>query len=125
MYLRGVAHFARWSRGRRFDLGHLGRDADRFLDEHLPQCACPYPVQRCRHQVRAALRQLRAVFADAGVQSDDDRRDPIELELRRFDEHMLQAKGLAESTRLRRLSVIRSLMRQTASVMPTAVTGGG
>lgn len=119
-YLCGVAHFARWSRGRRFDLGHVGRDADRFLDEHLPQCACPYPVQRCRHQIRAALRQLRAVLADAGIQSDDDRLDPIEVELRRFDEHMVQAKGLAESTRLRRLSVIRSMMNQTASAMPTA-----
>ena len=119
MYLCGVAHFARWSRRRRLDLGHLGRDADRFLDEHLPQCACPYPVQRCRHQVRAALRQLQAVLADAGIQSDD-RLDPIEVELRRFDEHMLQAKGLAENTRLRRLSVVRSMMNQTASAMPTA-----
>jgi integrase len=120
MYLCGVAHFARWSRRRRLDLGHLGRDADRFLDEHLPQCACPYPVQRCRHQVRAALRQLRAVLADAGIQSDDHRLDPIEVELRRFDEHLLQAKGLAENTRLRQLSVIRSMMNQTASAMPSA-----
>ena len=120
MYLCGVAHFARWSRRRRFDLGHLGRDADRFMDEHLPQYACPYPVQRCRHQIRAALRQLQVVLADAGIQSDDDRLDPIEVELRRFDEHMLQAKGLAENTRIRRLSVARSMMNQTASAMPTA-----
>jgi site-specific recombinase XerD len=120
MYLCCVAHFARWSRRRRLDLGHLGRDTDRFLDEHLPQCDCPYPVQRCRHQIRAALRQLQAVLADAGIQSDDHRLDPIEVELRRFDEHMLQAKGLAENTRIRRLSVVRSMMSQTASAMPTA-----
>jgi integrase len=120
MYLCCVAHFARWSRRRRLDLGHLGRDTDRFLDEHLPQCDCPYPVQRCRHQIRAALRQLQAVLADAGIQPDDHRLDPIEVELRRFDEHMLQAKGLAENTRIRRLSVVRSMMSQTASAMPTA-----
>ncbi len=120
MYLCGIAHFARWSRRRRFDLGQLRRDADRFLDEHLPQCACPYPVQRCRHQIRAALRQLQAVLADAGIQSDNHRLDPIEVELRRFDEHLLQAKGLAENTRIRRLSVVRSMLNQTASAMPTA-----
>jgi integrase len=120
MYLCGVAHFARWSRRRRLDLGHLGRDADRFMDEHLPQCACPYPVQRCRHQIRAALRQLQAVLADAGIQSDDHHLDPIEVELRRFDEHMLQANGLAENTRIRRLSVVRSMMNKTASIMPSA-----
>ena len=120
MYLCSVAHFARWSRGRRLDLGHLGRDTDRFLDEHLPQCTCPYPVQRCRHQIRAALRQLQAVLADAGIQSDDRDLDPVEAELRRFDEHMQQAKGLAENTRIRRLSVVRSMLNQTALAMPTA-----
>jgi integrase len=120
IYLCGVAHFARWSQRRRLDLGDFGRDAERFLDEHLPQCTCPYPVQRCRHQVRAALRQLQAVLADAGVQPTDHRLDPIEVELRRFDEHMLQAKGLAENTRLRRLSVVRAMLNQTASAMPTA-----
>jgi site-specific recombinase XerD len=120
MYLCGVAHFARWSRRRRLDLGHLGRDVDRFLVEHLPQCACPYPVQRCRHQIRAALRQMQAVLAGAGIRSDAHRLDPIEAELRRFDEYMQQAKGLAENTRIRRLSVVRSMMNQTSSAMPTA-----
>jgi hypothetical protein len=33
---------------------------------------------------------------------------------------MLQAKGVAENTRIRRLSVVRSMMNQTASAMPTA-----
>ena len=44
---------------------------------------------------------------------------------------MLQAKGLAENTRIRRLSVVRSMLNQTASAMPTprdhaaaAVVGG-
>lgn len=119
-YLSCIAHFAHWSQGRRLDLGRLEQSTRRFMDEHLPRCACPHPVHRCRHQVRAALRQLQAVLADAGIQSDDHRLDPIEVELRRFDEHMQQAKGLAENTRIRRLSVVRSMMNQTASAMPTA-----
>jgi integrase len=105
---------------RQLDLGDLDEDVQRFMQGHLPRCACPYPVQRCRHQIRAALKQLQAVVADAGIRSDDHRDDPVEDELRRFDEFMQQAKGLAETTRLRRLKVVRSLLCQTASVMPTA-----
>ena len=86
----------------------------------MARCVCPYPVQRSRHQIRAALKHLQAVLVDAGVQSDDHRVDPSEEELRRFDEHMQRAKGLAESTRLRRLAIVRSLVRQTASTTPTA-----
>lgn len=120
MYVSAVAHFARWSRRRRLDLGNLDKDARRFLEEHLPRCICPYPAQRCRHVIRAALRHLQAVLADAGVQSDVHRVDPIEDELRRFDEHMRSAKGLAHSTRLRRRTTVRSLVCQTAQVTPTA-----
>jgi site-specific recombinase XerD len=120
-YLGCVAHFAHWSRRSRLDLGRLDLAAGRFVDEHLPQCDCPHRVQCCPHQIRAALRQLQAVVADAGIPSDSHGVDPIEDELRRFDEHMLQAKGLAENTRLRRLSVVRSMLNQTASALPTAV----
>ena len=119
-YLCGVAHFARWSRRRRLDLGALDQDVQCFVDEHLAHCSCPYPVQRSRHQIRAALGHLQAVLADAGIQSGDYRVDPVEDELRRFDEHMRQARGLAESSRLRQLTIVRSLLRQAASVTPTA-----
>ena len=120
MYLSAVAHFARWSRRRRLDLGRLDQDEQCFVEVHLPRCACPYPVQRSRHQIRAALKHLQAVLLDVGVQSDDHRVDPIDVELRRFDEHMRQAKGLAEGTRHRRLTIVRTLICHTASVTPTA-----
>jgi arylamine N-acetyltransferase len=59
MYVYGVAHFAHWARGHRVDPRHLADEVvRRFIDEHLPHCTCPSPVQRCRHQVRAALHQL-------------------------------------------------------------------
>ena len=61
-YVYGVAHFAHWACGHRVDLRHLADEVvRRFIDEHLPHCNCPSPVQRCRHQVRAALRQLLVV----------------------------------------------------------------
>jgi len=64
------------------------------VDKHLPHCSCPYPVQRSRHQIRAALRHLQAVLVDAGVQSAVYRVDPVQDELRRFDEHIKQAKDV-------------------------------
>lgn len=72
------------------------------------------------HQIRAALKHLQAVLADAGIQSGDHRVDPIEAELRRFDEHMRQAQGFAKSTCLRRMAIVRSLVCETVSITPTA-----
>ena len=119
-YLSCIAHFARWSRRRRLDLGDLEQVGRRFVEEHLPRCDCPCRVQRNSHMVRAALRHLQAVLVDAGFRSGDHRVEPKEEEIRRFDEHMQRAKGLAETTRLRRLSVVRSMLSQTVSAMPTA-----
>ena len=118
-YLCAVAHFALWSRSRRLDFGALEQDAQCFVLEHLPRCACPYPVQRSRHQVRAALQHLQVVLSDAGIQADR-RVDSLDGELRRYDVHMRDVKGLAESTRHRRLVIVRGLIGHTASVTPTA-----
>ena len=112
MYVYGVAHFAHWARSRGVYLRNLS-DAvvRRFLDEHLPQCTCPYPVQRCRHQVRTALRHLLITLADAGELMSSEQPDAVEDQLRRFDSHMVHSRGLAETTRIRRLSVVRALLR--------------
>ena len=111
MYVYGVAHLALWAR-RRIGVRDLSEEhVQSFLDEHLPRCTCPSPVQRCKHQVRAALHQLLITLVDAGVLTNSRRPDVIENQLAHFDIHMLQARGLAETTRIRRLSVVRSLLR--------------
>ncbi|MEK7414111.1 MAG: tyrosine-type recombinase/integrase [Planctomycetota bacterium] len=120
MYLCCVAHFGRWSRRRQLDLGRLDKDEHSFVEDHLPRCACPPPVQRSRHQILAALQHLRVVLAEAGVQPEEPRVDAIGVELHRFDEYMQQARGLAEGTRLRRLNIVRALLGNTASITPTA-----
>ena len=115
MYVCAVAHFACWFRRCRVGVADLGdKIVQRFIDEHLPRCTCPTPVQRSPHQVRAALRQLLITLRDAGA-IHGDRNDPIEGELDRFDAHMQQARGLAKSTRIRRLSVVRSLLQFRAA----------
>lgn len=112
MYVYGVAHFAHWIHRRRVDLRNLDREVvRRFVDEHLPRCTCPSPVQRNRHQVRAALRQLLVTLADSGVLIRSAPPDALEDQLERFDTHMRDANGLAQNTRIRRLSVVRSLLQ--------------
>lgn len=84
-YMNCVAHFAHWSRRRRFAIQSLDQHVIAFVDEHLPRCTCAAPVQRSRNQVRAALH------------------------------HLLHAKGLASSTRLRRTAIVRALLSMTSN----------
>ncbi|MEJ8824463.1 tyrosine-type recombinase/integrase [Variovorax humicola] len=115
-YVYGVAHFARWTHRCRVGVHDFADEiVQRFVEEHLPRCTCPSPVQRCRHQVRAALRQLLIMLDDADARIGHRRPDLVENQLERFDTHMQQARGLAETTRVRRLSVVRSLLRFCAA----------
>lgn len=119
-YLGCLAHFARWVRRGRHSLDDLDRAIGRFIDEHLPRCACPFPAQRCRHQVRTALQHLRAVRGNSRIAMDEHPADPVEEALCRYGEHMQQVRGLARSTRLRRLKIADALVRAAAAVTPTA-----
>jgi site-specific recombinase XerD len=119
-YLCCLAHFARWLRRGRHSLDDLDHAIGRFIDDHLPRCTCPFPTQRCRHQVRAALRHLRVVLGNSRIATRGHRVDSIEEALHRYDEHMQQVRGLARSTRLQRLKIVDALVRTTAVVTPTA-----
>ena len=94
MYLYSVAHFAHWTHLSRVGVRDIADDVVlRFVEEHLPRCTCSSPVQRCRHQVRAALRQLLIALVDADVLISIRQPDAIEDQLDRFDGHMKQARG--------------------------------
>jgi len=119
-YLCCLAHFARWVRRGRHSLDDLDHTVGKFVDEHLPCCRCPSPVQRCPHQVRAALRHLRAILGNSAIETEAPCADPIEVALHRYDEHLLQARGLTRSTRLQRLRIVGALVRTGAAVTPSA-----
>jgi integrase len=119
-YMCGLAHFAHWSQRAQFELGSIGPAIERFVDEHLPRCRCPHPVLRGPLLVRAALRHLQAVLADHGIHDDLRSVDSVDDELRRFDEHLRDANGLASSTRQRRRTVVASLLHTTSSMTPSA-----
>lgn len=108
VYLCCVAHFAHWLTGERCGLSAIGEAVvARFLSEHLPACGCPYPVRRLRHELRAALAQLLEVLRADGVGALDPALDTaVAQELARFDAHMRDVWGLADTTRRRRGRVV-------------------
>lgn len=83
-----------------------------FLDEHLPCCRCDTSARR-RKDVRSALGHLLTVLRDAGVvaaKAPDT--TPVGEELRRFDRHMTEVRGLAASTRENALRLVGRLLRK-------------
>lgn len=110
LYLCGLSHFAIWSKQRQFDLGALDRHIDEFLNHHLSRCNCPAPVLRCRHHVSAVLGHLRTVAREVGVRQDQRHAGRFADDLQRFDEYMQHTKGLAASTRRRRVAIVGTLL---------------
>ncbi len=114
-YLRCLAHFGRWMSQCRLDAEDLDEDiVAQFLDEHLPHCRCLAPVVHTREDLRAALGHLLVVLrASAVIPERVLETTPVDEELRRFDTHMDQVRGLAATTRrLRRRTVHRFLLQQ-------------
>jgi site-specific recombinase XerD len=123
-YLRCVAHFAHWLTQERHDLAAIGQGAVvRFLSEHLPACTCPDPVRRFRHELQAALGHLLEVLEAGGVPLQcPARNSAIERELTRFDTHMRDVWGLAESTRRRRCRVVGEFLVEHFGERPISMT---
>jgi integrase len=82
-----------------------------FLGEHLPRCDCPRPVARNYGALRAALGHLLLVLHEQGViHAPPPPSDAIASELRRYDDHMNNTRGLSEGTRRQDLYVVRGLL---------------
>jgi integrase len=101
-----------------------------FLDGHLPQCRCPPPVEHTRADLRAAFGHLLVVLrANAVIPERVLETTPVEEELRRFDAHMDQVRGLAAATRRFDRHIVRCFLLQQfgndpvdlAAIKPEAV----
>jgi site-specific recombinase XerD len=118
IYLCCVAHLAHWMAGAGRSAMQINEAAiNRFLGEHLPRCACPRPVRRDHRDNRSALTLfLKVLRAEDGQTALSNESDHISRELCRFDHFMTQAKGLAASTRRRRVRLVgRFLTEQFGS----------
>jgi site-specific recombinase XerD len=95
----------------------------RFLENHLPQCACARPVHRTRNNLRAALRHLLVVLRDEAVIAEPIwGTTPIDEELRRFDDHMNHVRGLAPATRSMYLCTVRRLLLEQFGSRPVVLS---
>lgn len=130
-YSRCLVHFGRWMSQCRLDAEDLDEDVvAQFLDEHLPRCRCPAPIVHTREDLRAALGHLLVVLrAHAVIPERMLETTPVDEELRRFDAHMDQVRGLAATTRRFQLRIVRYFLLQQfgddrvdlAAVKPEAV----
>ena len=113
-YVSGVVHFARWAHHRQLSVRRVDEATiTQFLREHLPRCNCVGHARCDLRGLHAGLAHLLAVLRALGV-ADPPRTqtNPVERELRRFDEHMDHVRGLAVKTRSMTLRIVRRLLTQ-------------
>ena len=121
--LNGVAHFAHWMsmcqlRARMLDDGCI----EQFLRDHLPRCDCPGGALRTSRELHAALVPLLAILRARNVIAQPaPPAGPIADELRRYDAHMRDARGLAAETRRGRLRIVERLLVAKFAGRPVVV----
>ena len=95
---------------------------DQFLRYHLPRCDCPDPVVRTPRELHGSLVQLLALLRRQGViREPPPQTGPIADELRRYDAHMRDARGLAAGTRRDRLRVVERLLLTKFAGRPVVI----
>ncbi len=98
IYLGCLAHFGFWLKAEGLELAHVDSTLIRvFLHEHLPACTCPAPCYNTAASSGAALRHLLRMLP-CSQPSLEMERDPVKIELARFDEYLTDTCGLAPAT---------------------------
>lgn len=123
-YLACLAHFAYWLTSCGLDL-HLVDEkiVQQFLDDHLPNCDCAKRVFRVRNDLRAALGHLLVLLrAKAVIANKSISMTFVDVELRRFDDHMNHVKGLATNTRRNYLRIIRCFLLEQFADNPINIS---
>lgn len=121
--LAAVAHFAHWMSMSHMPVHVLDDDCiDFFLRVHLPCCDCPRPALRASGDLHGALVALLAILRQRHVIAEPaSPAGPIADELRRYDKHMQDARGLARGTRRGRLRIIERLLRSKFAGRPVII----
>ena len=122
-YVAGIAHFARWMTQCHLPVQLLDEHTvEQFLGNHLPRCDCPTPVMRVHDDLRAALGHLLDVLREQGaIAQPAPPTGPIADELRHYDDHMRDVRGLSEGTRRGRLRIVQRLLLQKFAGRPVVI----
>src|SRR6266478_5922931 len=95
----------------------------RFRDDHLARCDCRWPTRSDRGDAGAALGHLLLVLRTLGVAAPSTAKPtPVDEELRRFEEHMDQVRGLAPKTRQAMLRIVRELLWGRFHARPVVIS---
>ena len=90
-YLRCLAHFSHWMQTAQMSQANIDRDViERFIEHHLP-------FRSKARDTRAALHHLLALLPSAG-EADRSGTTPIDIEIKRFSDHLRNTCGLAPQT---------------------------
>lgn len=113
-YLGSIAHLARWMTYSGLPVQRLDESAvEQFLGKHLPRCDCPKPVMRVHDDLRAACNHLLNILREQGVIAElEAPTDPVAAELRCYDGHMRDVRGLTAGTRSGRLRIVQRLLQR-------------
>ena len=112
-YEQGAVHFSFWLAKRRISPSQIKESHfTDFLSHHQPMCECPFGGVRQRNTVRAGLRHFAAILRSAGYLTPvgASEGNGVDLEVRRFDEYMLNTAGLQDATRLYRRRYVREFL---------------
>jgi site-specific recombinase XerD len=111
-HIAGIAHLGWWMRQCHLAIDQLDEQAiNRFLEEHLAQCDCPQPAFRTRGDLSAACTHLLHFLRDMGVVPQPILPDtPIDQEIRHFDDHLRNVRGLIAKTRSHYERIVRRLL---------------
>ena len=123
VYVACLAVFALWVSRSRLDIDRIDEDAvQRFLDDHRLQCKNSSPGRRNYCNLRAALGHLLVVLrAKSVIAGHLPGTTPVDEELRRFDDHMKNVRGLAPKTRSMALHTVRLLLLDQFGDRPVVI----
>lgn len=122
-HLGSIAHLAQWMTQLGLPVRLPNESAiEQFLGKHLRRCDCPGPVMRTYGDLRAACRHLLEVLREQGVIAERaPATGPIADELRRYDDHMRDVRGLAAGTRGDRLRIVQRLLLRKFANGPVVI----
>ncbi|MBP0639669.1 site-specific integrase [Cupriavidus sp. AcVe19-6a] len=124
-YFRSVAHFAHWLSQEGASLGGINEALiNQFLDRHLPHCRCAPRCSRTRTDARAALRHFLAMLMASGTRTQRMPIAPaaVATELAAFNRHLLEVRGLSDSTCTVRLWHVRDFLVDRFGAGPIRVS---
>jgi integrase len=121
--LNAVAHFAHWMSMCHLPACLLDEGCiDQFLRYHLPRCDCLGGALRTPSEAHAALVPMLEILRAEGVIARPSApTGPIADELRSYDAHMRDARGLVTGTRTDRLRIVERLLVSRFAGRPVAV----